>query len=313
VGQRDTVRREIADGAALGAAAPILIVIPLSWLVVGWAMNRMISRLDMLARDLAARSTAAREAIPLDGVPVEVAPLLVSMNGLILRSRAALDAQRRFLADAAHELRTPLAAMQIQLDNLAGDEPDAQGRGLAALASGVRRAGALVGQLLRLARLDEPLAAASGCVDLGPLLLDCLAGAAPLAEHRGIDLGANVHAPAVTRGDAEEVRTLLANLVDNALRYTPPHGRVDVTLAPEGDRHVVEIVDTGCGIPAAEAARIFERFHRAAPDGIEGSGLGLAIAQRIAERHGFTLTVENRRDGTEGTVARVSMPSAPPS
>ena len=113
VAQRDTVRAEIADSAALGATAPILIVIPLSWLVVGWAMNRVLGRLDELANEIAARDVSAAEPIPLAGVPIEVTPLVESMNGLIVRLQAALDAQKRFLADAAHELRTPLAAMQI--------------------------------------------------------------------------------------------------------------------------------------------------------------------------------------------------------
>lgn len=114
VAQRDKVRQEFARSAAVGAAAPILIVIPLSWLVVGWALNRMLGRLDTLARDIANRSAVAAAAIPLTGIPVEVAPLVESMNGLIERLRAAVEAQKRFLSDAAHELRTPLAAMQIQ-------------------------------------------------------------------------------------------------------------------------------------------------------------------------------------------------------
>ena len=118
VGQRETVRTEIVESAALGAAAPVPIVIPLSWRVVGWALNRMLRRLDALEADIAERSPSAREPIALEGVPVEVAPLVVSMNGLIERLRAAVEARKRFLADAAHELRTPVAAMRIQVDNL---------------------------------------------------------------------------------------------------------------------------------------------------------------------------------------------------
>ena len=124
VAQRETVRAEIIESAAIGAAAPILIVIPLSWLVVGWAMNRMLRRLDVLATEIAERSAMATEPIPLTGVPLEVTPLVASMNGLIERLRSAVETQKRFLADAAHELRTPLAAMQIQVDNLAaGRDP----------------------------------------------------------------------------------------------------------------------------------------------------------------------------------------------
>ena len=170
VAQQDTVRAEIADSAALGSAAPILIVIPLSWLVVGWAMNRVLGRLDGLANEIAARSASATQPIPLAGVPSEVAPLVESMNGLIVRLRLAIDAQKRFLSDAAHELRTPLAAMQIQADNLESDAPEVRGEHIEAIRAGVKRAGSLVNQLLRLAKLDEPIAMQNATFDVVALL-----------------------------------------------------------------------------------------------------------------------------------------------
>lgn len=311
VAQRDTVRREIAQEAAIGASVPILLLIPLSWGVVGWATNRMISRLDAVARDLATRSAAASEPIPLAEVPAEVEPLAESMNKLILRLRGALDAQRSFVADAAHELRTPLAAMQIYLDNVVGGDPNTLPTAYPALSSGVRRAGTLVNQLLRLARLDQPQAPVMRRVDIGSVVLECVAELAPLAEQNGIDLGARVDAPALTEGDAEEIRTLFASLLDNALRYTPAGGQVDVRLVARDGRLLAEITDTGIGIPAGEEARIFDRFHRAAPGGLAGSGLGLAIVKRIAERNAFLVSVENRRDSSCGAVARVWMPASP--
>ncbi|OYV41448.1 MAG: hypothetical protein B7Z80_01710 [Rhodospirillales bacterium 20-64-7] len=240
----------------MGAAAPILIVIPLSWLVVGWAMNRMTRRLDGLARDLSARGAAATEPIRLDNIPVEVAPLLESMNGLILRLQAALATQKRFLADAAHELRSPLAAMQIQLDNVASGDAAARQTGLAALSSGVRRAGALVARLLDLARLDETPSAAFEPADISALLLDCVASLAPLAGQRSIDLGAQVEATAPVRAAPTEMRTLFDSLLDNAHRYTPEGGKIDVTLAADATRLVVEITDTGPGIPEGVPAPI---------------------------------------------------------
>jgi len=304
VAQRETVRTEIIESAAIGAAAPILIVIPLSWLVVGWAMNRMLGRLDELAKEIAARSAAAKEPIPLAGVPSEVAPLVMSMNGLIDRLRAAVEAQKHFLADAAHELRTPLAAMQIQVDNLAGGGGPTDER-VASLAAGVKRAGALVNQLLRLARLDAPVAINGGQVDIGALLLDCVADIAPLADRKDIDLGAYIRAPAICDAAEADVRTLFSVLIDNAVRYTPSGGSVDVTLFSQGDRPIVEVVDTGLGLPTGQEDRIFDRFFRGSPHDAEGTGLGLAIARRIAERHAFRLTVESRGDGHTGVCARV--------
>lgn len=309
VAQRETVREEIAQGAAIGAAAPIMIVIPLSWLVIGWAMNRMLGRLNALANDLGARSAAATEPIPLAGIPSEVAPLVESMNGLIARLQAATATQKRFLADAAHELRTPLAAMQIQVDALVASGQEGLDERRAALASGVRRASALVNQLLKLARLDEPAPTAGETIELGPLLIECVADHVALAESKGIDIGVNVMSSATIYGAADELRVLLANLIDNAVRYTPSGGKIDISVYRLDGEAVAEVMDTGPGLPKGAETRIFERFYRAAPPDVEGTGLGLAIARRIAERNHFGLAVENRTDGRTGVVARVSIPA----
>ncbi|MDE2363780.1 MAG: sensor histidine kinase N-terminal domain-containing protein [Hyphomicrobiales bacterium] len=310
VAQQDTVRAEIADGAAMGAAAPIIVVIPLSWLVVGWALNRVLRPLGCLAAEIAARSASSTQAIALGDIPTEVRPLVESMNGLIDRSRAAVEAQKRFVADAAHELRTPLAAMQIEADNLASADAEGQRDRAAALVEGVKRASALANRLLQLARLDEPAPAAFRKIELGELLLDCVGETAPLAHRKGVDLGARVGAAAETRGAETEVRALLTVLIDNAVRYTPAGGKVDVSLDRRENRLLVEVLDTGPGLPAGSEARIFDRFYRGASRDSEGTGLGLAIARRIAERHGFDLIVENRGDGRSGARAQVLVPES---
>lgn len=309
VAQRDTVRAEIANGAALGATAPIIIVIPLSWLVVGWALGRALRPLDALKDEIAARSASATAPIPLAGVPSEVAPLVESMNGLIARLGAAVEAQKQFVADAAHELRTPLAAMQIEVDNLASGGAQPQPDRIIALTASVKRASSLVDQLLKLARLDDAAPAQHETFDLAALLLDCVGEFALLADRKRIDLGADVGQPAPCRGNESEVRFLLTNLIDNALRYTPSGGKIDVSLGRTDNTLVVEVVDTGPGLPKGAEKRVFERFFRGAPQDIEGTGLGLAIARRVAERHGFSLTVENRADGCSGVVARVVAPA----
>lgn len=308
VAQRETVRQEIAQTAAIGAAAPILIVIPLSWLVVGFAMNRLFGRLDAVARDLAQRSAAAAAAVPLDSVPTEVVPLVEGINSLIVRLRAAIDGQKRFLSDAAHELRTPLAAMQIQVDTLAAEPPERFEQGRMSIAKGVARTTALVNQLLQLARLDESTAPHLEPVELGPLLLECVSEYVVLAENKRIDLGASIDEPVTVNGSPLEMRSLFANLIDNAVRYTPTGGRVDVRLYRRDSEPVVDVLDTGQGLKPGSEAHIFDRFYRAAPAGVDGTGLGLAIARRIAERHGLGLTVENRTDDYQGVLARVTLP-----
>ncbi|NEU14410.1 two-component sensor histidine kinase [Methylobacterium sp. BTF04] len=301
VAQREVVRTEFARHAALGALAPLLLLIPLSWIVVGWAMNRVLGRLDHLVQNLAGRGATANGPLPSRGVPAEVAPLVEAMNGLIRRLQAALDAQKRFVADAAHELRTPLAAMQIQIGALDGNH----GERRTALAEGIARASRLVDQLLRLARLDDT-AGSRETVDFGQVLLDCVADHVVFAQGKGIDLGVEIETPARIRAVEDELRTLFASLIDNALRYTPAGGQVDVMLRLQDGEVVATVRDTGCGLPPGSASRLFDRFFRAAPPGIEGTGLGLAIARRAAERNGLGLTVENRRDG-QGVIAEVRL------
>lgn len=300
VAQRDVVRAEFARNAALGAVVPLLLLIPLSWIVVGWAMNRALGRLDHLVQDLVGRGATANGPLPARGVPAEVAPLVEAMNGLILRLQAALDAQKRFVADAAHELRTPLAAMQIQIGALDGGQDDRR----MALAGGITRASRLVDQLLRLARLDDDIVQGREAIDLGQVLLDCVADHVVLAQGKGIDLGVEIEALARIPAVEDELRTLFANLIDNALRYTPAGGQVDVTLRLRAGAVVVTVRDTGCGLPPGSASRLFDRFFRAAPPGVEGTGLGLAIARRAAERNGLRLTIENGGDG-RGVIAEV--------
>jgi two-component system OmpR family sensor kinase len=308
VAQRATVRDEIASSAALGAAAPLLIVIPLSWLVVGWALSRTLGRLDLLARDIATRGASAAAPIPLAGIPSEVMPMVQSINGLIGRLGAALAAQKRFVADAAHELRTPLAAMQIQVDGLSQSGAENFAARKEALTRGVRRASALIDQLLRLARLDEPALPAVEEIDIAQLVLDCASDYVVVANQKGVDLGVEAAAEARISGNAEELRVLFSNLIENAVRYTPSGGTVDVFVRLRNSHAVVEVIDTGCGLPPGAEARIFDRFYRGAPPETEGSGLGLAIAWRIAERNGLLLTVENRPDGRQGVLARVELP-----
>lgn len=309
VAQRMTVRDEIASNAAIGAALPVLLLIPFSWLVVGLALHRTLRRLDILAAELATRSIMATEPLPVHEIPTELTSLVTAMNGLVVRLHDALTAQKRFLADAAHTLRTPIAAMQIEIGNFTTEAPPARPR-LDALAAGARRAAQLVDQLLRLARLDELQPPSRIQFDAAALLLDCVADQAAFAARKGIDLGAEITPPAMISGAEDEVRTLFANLIENALTYTQAGGKVDVALRRTNGGFSAEVLDTGPGLPASAEAHIFERFFRAAPEAAEGTGLGLAIARRIADRHGFGLAVINRTDGASGVLARVTMPGA---
>jgi two-component system OmpR family sensor kinase len=310
VSQRMTVRHEMARHAAVRAAAPILAVIPLSWLVVGWALGRILGRLTALARTVAERGTDSKEPIPLNEVPMELSPLVGAMNGLMARVQAALDQQRRFVADAAHELRTPLTALRLQIDNLKDENAgDSAKTHLFDLDLGARRAAALVDQLLRIARYD---AATEGPqrerIDLAALVMTCIADHVLLAEQKGVDIGVAEQQSGIVLGSPRELQTLFANLFNNAIRYTPTEGAIDISIRRLGDGMVVEIADTGCGIPNELMPRIFDRFVRGAPSEVEGTGLGLAIVKAIADRHGIGVTLTNRQDRS-GIIARVVFPA----
>jgi two-component system OmpR family sensor kinase len=314
VAQQWSVRQEIAGNAAFGAALPILGAIPFAWLVMIWVVNRLLRRLSSFAEALAKRSIDAKDPIPLGDVPREIAPLNTAMNALIGRYQSAVERQRRFVSDAAHELRTPLAALQIQVDNLrthAKAKSSARRETIDELNAGVRRASALVEQLLRMARLEDGAPSGNrGDIELKDLVGAVVADHVAIAMQKDVDLGLSVNDPLGFRLADPETRLLFANLVDNAVRYTPGGGTVDVVLKKQGTDALVEVVDSGCGIPNAALPRIFDRFFRAAPSDIEGTGLGLAIAKTIADRNGFRLTIVNRQDAG-GVIARVHIPIPP--
>lgn len=314
VAQRTSVREELAASAALDAAMPILIVIPLSWIMIGWVMNRLLRGLKTLGSRIAGQSAHTNGLVPLDGIPQEIVPLVEAMNALTARLRAALSQQRQFVADAAHELRTPLAALQVQVDGLARAATSEIPQRRAALAAGIQRCGTLVRQLLQLARLED-----SDKIDRGeeisvvPVLLHSIAGHVPLAENKSVDIGLLDQSAFSVVGVREDLRVLFDNLLDNAVKYTAPGGTVDIFAKVEAGVGSVEFVDSGLGIPSDAMDRIFDRFFRAAPADTQGTGLGLAIVHRIAERHGYTVTVSNRSDGKRGAVSRVVFPKAGPS
>lgn len=299
VSQRMDVRQELAASAALQAALPIVVLIPLSLLTLGWIINRIMARLDRLAVKVASRNSTADDPVPIDDVPDEVIPFVSAINQSLTRLRALLDQQRRFISDAAHELRTPLSALQIQIDNLRHNDHDGRfTQRLTEIEAGIGRTSSLVGKLLRLARYDALDAAPSPQrVDLALLAVETVAQLTPLAESRSIDLGITRRDEAIMLGVPADLEIILANLVENAVRYTPAGGSIDVAVEAAGNEVRIEVRDTGPGIREDELARVFERFFRGRPQDAEGSGLGLAIAEAAAQRNNARLTLANRVDG----------------
>ncbi len=305
VAQRQSARMEIADHAAAAAAVPLLAALPIAWIVAIFGLNSLIQRVAGFANVLALRGVESKEPVVADEMPREFLPVVGAINGLIDRHQQAIEQQKQFVSEAAHELRTPLAALQIQVDNLR-NQPNAES--VRELGDGIRRTTAMVAQLLRLARLDAPELPGEGAdIDLKELVLSIISDFVPMSTKDGVDLAVAAKESVRIKASDAEVRLLFANLIENAIRYTPRGGNVEVSIEKARENARVEIRDSGIGIPQDALPRIFDRFYRAAPLDIEGTGLGLAIASKIAERNRFDLSVCNRTDG-RGVIAEVLMP-----
>ena len=309
VAQPMSVRRELAASMALRTIVPLLAVLPFLVVLVWFGIARGLSPLERVAVALSERSPGALRPLNETGLPSEVAPLVHALNGLLDRLDHALDAQRAFIADAAHELRTPLTAVHLQAQLAERATTDAErGAALAELRAGLERATRLVEQLLTLARAEPGVSERPFArVNATELARRVLAEYAPIAAARRVDLGlAEAGAKAAdvfVDGDADALRTLVSNLVDNAVRHTPPGGRVDGAAQRDGADVLLTVRDSGPGIPASERERVFDRFYRVPGDaagGMTGSGLGLAIVKRIAERHGATVTLGPGLAGPQG-------------
>ena len=312
VAQPLAVREERAFAASVRTLAPVLLLVPLLALAVWWIVGRGLAPLDRLAAAVARRTSTSLAPFSEESAPEEVVPLVRSLNALVARLAAAFAAQRALVADAAHELRTPLAALRLQAQVAeAAPDPPARAAALAELRGGVERATHVVEQLLTLARQEHEgeVPATEAPVRLAELAAQAVADHASLAEAKGVDLGAaRLDDAATVRGDPAALRALLANLVDNAIRYTPRGGRVDVSAIAAGGP-TLEVADTGPGIPAAERARVFDRFYRLPGTAEPGSGLGLAIVRAVAERHGASVELDGTPGG--GLTVRVRFAAAP--
>lgn len=300
VAQDMRVRERLAGGLALRTALPILLLAPLLMLLVGWLVSASLRPVARVREQLARREAEDLTEVDAADLPDEVRPLVQEFNALLHRVSQAFDAQQRFVADAAHELRSPLAALKLQVQGLrrAGDA-DGRERALQRLDAGIERATRLIGQLLVLAR--QQARASSGeraePVALAPLLRQCVADAVPAAQARHIDLGMGRGDEATVQGYPEALRILVRNLLENAIKYTPEGGRVDLSLrVPAPGRTELLVEDSGPGIPAGERERALQRFVRL-PDNAGdaqsgGSGLGLAIVQSVAQLHGAALQLD---------------------
>ena len=312
LGARATRARAIA----LRAVLPFALLTPLLMLAVWWVINRSLAPIERARRQVANRAVNDFSPLVNDDLPDEVRPLVDELNLLFGRVRHAFETQQHFVADAAHELRSPLTALKLQAQALrrASTDPDEREAGVARLNQGIDRAIRLVEQLLVLAREEgSAVTQRPEPVDLGEIVRWAVSDMLPQAQSRHIDLGISRHKQVVVMGQSEALRMLLRNLLDNAIKYTPVSGQVDVSIESLDGQAVLTVEDSGPGIAAQDRSRVFDRFFRASDTLAQtGSGLGLAIVKTIADRHGATLRLD-RSERRGGLRVELHMPAVTPS
>lgn len=308
VAQDMAARREMAGTLALRTVSPMVLMVPLLMLVVWWVVSASLAPVSRVRRQIATRQADELGELSEDDLPDEIRPLVHELNLLFHRVRQAFDAQNNFVADAAHELRSPLAALKLQVQGLRRAADDAtRDVAINRLNAGIDRATRLVEQLLVLARQqsNSALGAKAVPIDLTTPARLALADAAGAAAARQIDLGLAQADPGIVMGHEEALRILMRNLLDNAIKYTPVGGTVNLAIRGKDGQTLLTVDDSGPGIAAEDRQRVLDRFYRVAGTEGSGSGLGLAIVKTIADLHQATLSID-RSESLGGLRATVT-------
>ena len=328
VAQPTEGRNEIARNSGLRTALPFVVFVPLLIAAIVWTVRRAWRPVQQLADEVDKRRDTDLRGLDTQGAPTEIEPFIVSINRLLARLDKALDEQRRFVADAAHELRSPVTALVIQSENLdralAPSALDAETRlRLTKLKSGLHRTRTLIEQLLTLARAQSAPSAPATPLTLLPAVHEALEDVFVLADRKQIVLDlvdASSDTPGRSHlrvaGSKRDIVTLLSNIVGNAVRYTPAGGTVSVRLSATGADVVIDVIDSGPGIDADKRERVFDAFYRATDHreplehGGDGTGLGLAIAKAIVDRLGGRVSLNDAsRTPPRGLHVRVALPN----
>ncbi|MFC5301578.1 sensor histidine kinase [Azospira restricta] len=310
VGETLEKRSQLANKIIASVILPQFVIIPLAVVLVWFGLSQGLRPLTVLRERIEARAESDMSPIRTRRVPEELQPLIDAFNAMLERMRGNLDAQQRFIADAAHQMRTPLTGLKTQAQlAMRESDPEELKKSLRQIATGVDRAAHLVNQLLTPARAEASDAAQQS---LAPLNLDLLLREqveewVMRALDKHIDLGYEPAPPSEIMGSAFLLRELVSNLIDNALRYTPADGRVTCRVVVQGDFVTLEVEDNGIGITEEQAALVFERFYRVDGTGTDGSGLGLPIVREIAELHRAAASLRPNPH-ERGAIARVVFP-----
>ena len=291
---------------------PLLVLVPILLLVVADMVRKLLRPVARLAAEVEGRGDGQLHALPEQGLPTEIRPFVIAINRMLGRVSEVLEAQRRFIADAAHELRSPMTAMSLQAERLEGTALPAEARErLGALRRGIDRGRGLLEQLLAYARVQSVEPMGSARCEVRVVVRRVLENLMPLAEEKNIDIGIEGDEDAVVAISDPDLGTVLQNLIENAIRYTPAAGRVDIAVQHAGAVATVVVSDSGPGIAPGERERVLQAFYRTLGSDQPGSGLGLAIVKTIVDRNRAQLCLDDTDGKTKsGLRATLSIPLA---
>ena len=297
VGEPYDVRNYLTEHVVLQTLYPIVLGLPVLAVLIWFAVARGLRPLRRVAREVSRRDPENLDTLDVNNIPVEVQPLIAELNGLLQRLSQAIERERQFTADAAHELRTPLAGLKVQAQVALGARScGGKDKAIEKVLSGVDRASHLVDQLLTLSRLDQATPTGKAATSVAAIAETVASDVRDFARQRNIDVNTIARDPGTVCGYSDAIYIMLRNLVDNAVRYAPAGGTVSLGVSQRGDTVNVAIKDQGTGIPPPSRQRVFERFYRGTNQQ-DGSGLGLSIVQRIAELHEARIEFVDASDG----------------
>ncbi|MCB1720763.1 MAG: sensor histidine kinase N-terminal domain-containing protein [Rhodospirillales bacterium] len=306
VAEKSEVRRELIFKILLGLFVPLSLFIPLLLVIVWYGVTRCLKPVITLSQSVDQRDSNDFTAIETNSIPQEIQPLIRALNRLLKRINSSFERERQFTDNAAHELRTPLAAMKTQTQVLlkkAAVMPDCKD-GLDNLHDSIDRASRMVDQLLSFARLQADHIELK-TVDISVLVQEVLKEISPLAVHKKQDVEAKISSEIRVHGNAHALYIMIRNLIENAIKFTSEKGQIVVSVERKGDEAILHVVDTGPGIKSNEKEKVFERFYRAEKNGPQGSGLGMAMVKWICDVHNAEITLED--NDPNGLIATVTM------
>jgi two-component system OmpR family sensor kinase len=293
VAQEARLQDEIARDSALRTSMPFLILIPVLLILVAFVVRRMIAPIARLSDEIDQRSDHELHSLDPGKLPKELRPFLFAINRLLRRVSGLMEVEKRFVADAAHELRSPFTALSLQVERLASAEmSDTARERLVILRQGIDRERVLLEQLLALSKANSTSVGGTTKVSLHEAIKRALEDLMMLATSKNIDIGAVDDTDAMILGNELDLSILIKNLIDNAIRYTPNDGRIDLTIKIEGQAAILKISDTGPGIPVEERERVFDPFYRVLGNDEIGSGLGMSIVKAIATKLGASVSLD---------------------